>query len=289
MLGSGSYGNVFRHNKLALKRCECKDIESFQAILREICVLSQQIPGCIRYHGFKKHGIFYCIFMDLADGDLRNTKAPANARQQILSAVFNLHENNIFHRDLKPENILVKGSNIFLCDFGLSRSWSTDVYGSGYIVSRWYRAPEIYRCNKKHLVYTEAMDNFAVGCILYEIDNGVPLNSCMSYTYQVEDPLVKGLVELDPRKRLSMEDCLQKKFNKKCFSVELTKTSTVLLKQFPEKKRVFEHAERMVRDHGMDYYSALYLSALTYSSIDELVFELELDHFNLNTDKIFQF
>ena len=290
MLGSGSYGCVFRHNKMALKRSKCDSIESFQAILREICVLSQNLPHCIKYHGFKKENDYYCIFLDLADGDLRNTKAPANARDQLLSAVFYLHENNIFHRDLKPENILVKGSNIFLCDFGMSCSWSDGVHGTGYIVSKWYRAPEIHFHYKKKLIYTEAMDNFSVGCILYEIKFGLPLNSDMSYNYNVSDPLIKGLVEFNPKNRLNMEDCLNRKFKKKEFNIELSERSKKLLKKFPYKKRVFEHTERMSHKHGLSYEKACYISTLVYGSIDYLLYHLDIDDsFELDSDKIFQF
>ncbi len=288
MLGSGSYGTVFRHKNMALKKSYCTDLVSFQAIVREICVLSQQLPFCIKYHGFKKEFNYYCIFMDMADGDLRHLKAPKNARIQILSAVFHLHENNIFHRDLKPENILVKGSNIFLCDFGMSRSWSDDVQGTGYIVSRWYRAPEIYYHPRKKIVYTEAMDNYAVGCILHEIEFGVPLNKNMTFCFQVKDKMVHGLTQLNPKNRLTMEDCLGKRFKKKQMHIELSEKSKCLYRRFPYHKHVFEHADRMVAEHRISYEDACYFSAVAYGSIDQLIDVLQ-PHFNLNTDKIFQF
>jgi hypothetical protein len=42
------------------------------------------------------------------------------------TALLHLHKNHITHRDIKPGNILVKGTQVFLTDFGTSRFWSDD-------------------------------------------------------------------------------------------------------------------------------------------------------------------
>ena len=289
MLGSGSYGDVFEHKGKAIKRCKCKSVEDFQAIVREIAVLSQALPHCIPYHGFYRVKDAYCILMDVADGDLRNLEAPRGAREQLLEAVFSLHQHNIFHRDLKPENILVKKDQIFLCDFGLSRMDAVGISGTGYIVSRWYRAPEIYFCPRKNIVYTAAMDNFSVGCILYEIKHKKPLNMSMTYDFTIEEPMIKGLVEMDPSKRLDMSDCLGKNFEVKAdFSVNYSDRSKYLMRRFPH-KRVYKHAER-IHKMGMEYDKACWISMMAYGSIDQLMYELEIeDEYDLDTDKIFHF
>ena len=65
---------------------------------------------------------------------------------QMLAAATHLKNHNILHSDLKPDNILVSQdfSKVFLCDFGSAVSWSERVEMiTPYLVSRFYRAPEI--------------------------------------------------------------------------------------------------------------------------------------------------
>ena len=55
-----------------------------------------------------------------------------------------IHEKNICHRDLKPENIIYsKYKEIKICDFGSSKWIDKNGKNTPYIVSRYYRAPEL--------------------------------------------------------------------------------------------------------------------------------------------------
>jgi len=48
------------------------------------------------------------------------------------------------HRDLKPENILFSRKGIVkICDFGSSKYIDPNGKNTPYIVSRYYRAPEL--------------------------------------------------------------------------------------------------------------------------------------------------
>ena len=79
-----------------------------------------------------------------------------------------MHELGISHRDLKPENILLKDETVRICDLGSSKvlDKSPDSMNTPYVVSRYYRAPElILACHK----YDFSIDIWSVGCILFEL------------------------------------------------------------------------------------------------------------------------
>jgi len=90
---------------------------------------------------------------------------------QMLRGLKYIHSAGVIHRDLKPENILVNGEdcNLRITDFGLARGVCQDDEKGNplteYVVTRWYRAPEII-CSKK--MYDEAVDLWSVGCIFAE-------------------------------------------------------------------------------------------------------------------------
>jgi len=86
-----------------------------------------------------------------------------------------IHSAGVIHRDLKPENILINGSNckLKITDFGLSRGvFKEKVNLTEYVVTRWYRAPEVM-CSAKQ--YDEKVDVWSVGCIFAELLLGKPL------------------------------------------------------------------------------------------------------------------
>jgi len=82
-----------------------------------------------------------------------------------------VHSANVIHRDLKPSNILVnENCDLKICDFGLARI--TDIEMTGYVSTRYYRAPEIM-LTWQH--YDKAVDIWSVGCIFAEMLIGQPL------------------------------------------------------------------------------------------------------------------
>jgi mitogen-activated protein kinase 1/3 len=67
-------------------------------------------------------------------------------------------------------------------DFGLARTTSDTDFMTEYVVTRWYRAPELLlNCSE----YTAAIDIWSVGCILGEIMTGQPLFPGKDYVHQL--------------------------------------------------------------------------------------------------------
>ncbi|KAF0693183.1 Aste57867_15777 [Aphanomyces stellatus] len=88
---------------------------------------------------------------------------------QILCAIQYIHSANVLHRDLKPSNILVNSDcSVKVCDFGLARFATDQDLAEGlseYVVTRWYRAPELLLAN----AYAMSIDVWSVGCIFGEL------------------------------------------------------------------------------------------------------------------------
>ncbi|KAL8168430.1 UNVERIFIED_CONTAM: Mitogen-activated protein kinase 14 [Gekko kuhli] len=79
-----------------------------------------------------------------------------------------IHSADIIHRDLKPSNLAVnEDCELKILDFGLARH--TDDEMTGYVATRWYRAPEIM-LNWMH--YNQTVDIWSVGCIMAELLTG---------------------------------------------------------------------------------------------------------------------
>eukprot|EP00043_Microstomoeca_roanoka_P028984 m.20395 g.20395 ORF g.20395 m.20395 type:complete len:458 (-) comp8870_c0_seq1:103-1476(-) len=82
-----------------------------------------------------------------------------------------IHSAGVIHRDLKPSNILLNCAlDARICDFGLARGSNPETLATGYVTTRWYRAPEVM-LTWQH--YTAALDIWSAGCIFGEMLNKV--------------------------------------------------------------------------------------------------------------------
>ncbi|KAG0181461.1 Mitogen-activated protein kinase [Apophysomyces sp. BC1021] len=194
-VGSGSYGTVcsaiqvetnevvaikkcFRifDKKLLTKRClrEVKLLQHFNGHPRIIGLKTLDI---VDYNNFNEiYLIQECCDTTMTDIiHSRLELEPVHYQwfmYQIFSALKYIHSANVLHRDLKPDNILVnQNCDIRICDFGMARGFvsSSPLAAPAmthYVVTRWYRAPEIMLSRNS---YDKAIDLWSVGCIFAEL------------------------------------------------------------------------------------------------------------------------
>lgn len=196
--GKGSYGLVgeFLDTKtgkhVAIKRMhKIEDTIDAKRTLREIMVMNyfrhENILNLNKVIINENRDIY--LVTSLMDSDLnRIIKKSLNELTethiqyifyQIFRALQFLHSGNIIHRDIKPSNILANEEcEIVLCDFGFAREADSFAQMTEYVVTRFYRAPEVMLSSQK---YSKAVDIWSTGCTLYEIITGVPLFQAKDY------------------------------------------------------------------------------------------------------------
>ncbi|KAG6840045.1 hypothetical protein C0991_009391 [Blastosporella zonata] len=98
-----------------------------------------------------------------------NIRAVRAYAHQLFLSLSLLRKANIMHADIKPDNILVNEQKTLLklCDLG-SASDASENDITPYLVSRFYRAPEIIL----GVPYDPALDIWSIGCTLYELYTG---------------------------------------------------------------------------------------------------------------------
>ena len=98
-----------------------------------------------------------------------NLKAIRAYAQQLFLGLSLLRKCQYLHADLKPDNILVnEARNVLkICDLGSASSINENITAP-YLVSRFYRAPEIIL----GIPYDYGIDVWSVGCTLFELYTG---------------------------------------------------------------------------------------------------------------------
>lgn len=152
---------------------------------------------------------------------------------QMVCACKYLHDQGITHRDLKPENILLASDAdetlIKVTDFGLSKFVDAGSMMKTFCGTPTYLAPEIL-VTAGSGAYTKAIDCWSLGVILFILVSGYPpfsderkdmdlpkqiMGGHFSFPKQywkdnsddVQD-LIKKLVTVDPKKRITLSDAL---------------------------------------------------------------------------------
>lgn len=192
----------------AMKQFKSKPEEGIdESIIREMNMLgSIAHPNIIKPHDLSMNGCEICCILNFMDSSLGEYikdihKNPGDPNQvinvftQIVAGIDFLHENKIIHNDLKPANILIKYSvedtepraRVSDLDCVISPENKEQVIWER--TTLWYRAPEmIYKIMNKNAeawathehkfnyrydgYFSNKIDIWALGCILYELFHG---------------------------------------------------------------------------------------------------------------------
>eukprot|EP00268_Persea_americana_P031363 TRINITY_DN304_c1_g1_i4.p1 TRINITY_DN304_c1_g1~~TRINITY_DN304_c1_g1_i4.p1 ORF type:complete len:375 (+),score=61.61 TRINITY_DN304_c1_g1_i4:492-1616(+) len=182
---------------------------------------------------------------------------------QLLRGLKYVHSANVLHRDLKPSNLLLNANcDLKIGDFGLARTTSETDFMTEYVVTRWYRAPELLlNCSE----YTAAIDIWSVGCILGEIMTREPLFPGRDYVHQLRlitelvgspDDSSLGFLRSNNARRYVRQ---LPQFPKQQFSMKFPNKSPLAV-DLLEKMLVFDPNKRITVDEALchPYLSSLH-------------------------------
>ncbi|EAX96198.1 CAMK family protein kinase [Trichomonas vaginalis G3] len=222
------YSEQFRSN-FALKRIPEK-LFSDQEVQCLIAIDDPKIVSLYKYYKF--NGNIY-LLMEFCMTDLQRIliQNPKIQTEQLRKYITDMvkcvkacHDKNIAHCDIKPANFMIDAyGRLKIGDFGLSAIYkdkpkSLDFKGSGF-----YMSPEIF-CRR---IYNPIIsDMWALGVSIYFITTKrfpfeanterefyAKLQSGKYNTSLIQDPLlaevIAGCLELEPRKRLTVDQLLE--------------------------------------------------------------------------------
>jgi len=188
-LGSGAYADVYRAQDEALRRLVAlkvlkpaliADEEAFGRFMQEAQVAAQLFhPQIATVLDVGQAEGYYFIAMRYVDGPTleqllaQNGPLPWEQAKAILiqigQALGFAHGRGLVHRDVKPQNILVSPTEgAILTDFGLVRAMEASHMSTrtgALLGTPPYIAPEIWQGQTA----TAAADQYALGCVLYEM------------------------------------------------------------------------------------------------------------------------
>ena len=239
VLGKGNFAIVrlgvhkLTKTKVAVKIVDKADLDAdnLKKISREIEIMRKLSHRHIiqLYQVMETESMIYIVTEYAANGEIfdhlvqngRMSEGEAcRVFTQILSSVKYCHSHGVVHRDLKAENLLLDcDNNIKLADFGFSNFYSPNDLLSTWCGSPPYAAPELFE--GKQYVGPKA-DIWSLGVVLYVLVSGsLPFDGAtlqelrsrvVGCQYRVPfflseqcEQLLKGLLVIDPERRLSLE------------------------------------------------------------------------------------
>lgn len=348
-LNSGGSGTVFLACHKPTKQTRAvkvirRDNADLKEISNEIEVLSRlSHPNIMQiYEIFQDKTNFYIVtefckggelldIIESKEGDI-SLSFIRSVMKQLLSAICYAHKVGIVHRDIKPENIMMdekgKSDVIKVIDWGCAIIFK----GKGKLTSAdgtaYYIAPEVLKQS-----YDEKCDIWSAGIILYMLLCGYPpydaatddeifdlvLEGNLQYPSKEWDlvnkdakDLVQHMLQYNPERRYSAQDCLNHKFfqvkasNKKGVDPKMTKGVFDNMKKFNRNKKIESAAVNFIvnnlvskeekkdllelfkqwdlngdgvltRDEIMKGYKNTYNNTVKEEDIDDMIKSVDLD------------
>jgi len=268
---------------VAIKVIDKKKVEDMNDITREIEIMENcQHANVIRlYEIFDEKEKMNLVMELVTGGELFDEivsrgsfteKDSAKVMRTLCSALAYLHSKKVVHRDLKPENILLACKKedlppgvepeIKVADFGLARVISDKDMMRTACGTPGYVAPEVLK-NKGYS--SGAVDLWSAGVILYILLCGFPpfyeeelpalFDQILKGRYDFPSPwwdnvstgakdLVKGLLTVDPAKRLTAEDVLKHQWI--CGNAPDTALNTSQLKKYNASRKLKAAAAKII-------------------------------------------
>jgi len=191
-LGEGSYGSVCRATNI--KTGVVRAVKTIsKAVMRNVDRFKQEIaimklmdhPNIIKlFETFEDKRNIYLVMEICSGGELFDKIIQtghfhevhaAIVMQQIVRAIFYMHEKHVCHRDLKPENFLfmdkepIERNLIKIIDFGLSIQFTAGQFLKTKAGTPYYVAPQVLAGK-----YDQLSDLWSCGVILYVMMCGYP-------------------------------------------------------------------------------------------------------------------
>mmetsp|Transcript_68247 Transcript_68247/g.172663 ORF Transcript_68247/g.172663 Transcript_68247/m.172663 type:complete len:536 (-) Transcript_68247:224-1831(-) len=249
-IGEGTYGSVVRgkhrvtNNVRAIKvisKGQLNNQKNMEKFKREIEIMKvMDHPNIIKlFETFEDQRNVYLAMELCSGGELFDRiieaghlteREAAIVVQQILRAIFYMHDKCVSHRDLKPENFLfstkdaIERSILKIIDFGLSCTYKPGQVLSTRAGTPYYVAPQVLAGRYDHMC-----DLWSVGVIMYILLCGYPpfygrndqevLTKVKKGNYSFDDKdwarvssdakgLIRKLICFNPRDRFTAEQAL---------------------------------------------------------------------------------